>query len=223
MIRKLFLLWGAEDDEDGSTDDGGSGASSSDDQKSETRTISTDELEAMTARAADRATRKAKKELASSLGFESLNDLNEFVSTKKEADEAAQDEQTKALQEAERARKEYEAKVSSLADERLSVAIDRAVVGAGIGEPKRASRIAALVRDDLETDILEDEDGWEEAITAALQAVKGDMPELFAKAAGFGSGDGGSKGKSSEDDDGADKEKQLVGHYQKKGMIEYNP
>lgn len=220
MIRKLFLIWGAEDGDDEGNGDDQSGIPGSGQEAPETRVITTDELEAMTARSADRATRKAKKELASSLGFESLTELNEYVSAQKKAEEAAQDEQTKALQEAERAKKEYEAQISNLADQRLALSIDRAVIGAGIGDPKRAARIAALVRDDLESDVLEDEEGWEEAITAALQAVKADMPEMFAKS-GFGSGDGGSKGKSTDDDDGAEKEKQLVGHYQQKGMVEY--
>ena len=88
MIRKLFqygktqlFLWGAEGDDDDEGTDDQSGSSGSGDDSPETRTITTEELEAMTSRAADRATRKAKKELASSMGFESLSELNEFVSS----------------------------------------------------------------------------------------------------------------------------------------------
>jgi hypothetical protein len=216
MIRKLFLLWGAENEDDEETT-----TETPKVTEEEPRTISTAELEQMTARAADKATRKAKRELATSLGFDSTAEMTEFISTNKKAAEEAQDEQTKALQAAQRKEKEYEAKMSALADERLNLMIERKVVAAGIGDPKRASRIAALVRDDLDSDLIEDEEAWGGAVADALQSVQEDMPELFAKS-GFGSGDGGSKGKSTDDEDeAAKKEKQHTDRYANRGMVEY--
>lgn len=214
MIRKLFPLWGAEgDDDDPEVEE----TSTTD----ESRSITTSELEQMTARAADKASRKARREIASDLGFDSLVELKEYVSTVKKAEVEAQDEQTKALQEAERSRKEFEAKMADLTEQRLNLLITQKVVGAGVGDPKRSSRIAALVRDDLDPEVFVEEDAWDEAVTAALQAVKADMPELFAKS-GVGSGDGGAHGKSTDEtDEGAEKEKQLTTHYLNRGMVEY--
>lgn len=214
MIRKLFPLWGAEgDDDDPEVEE----TSTTD----ESRSITTSELEQMTARAADKASRKARREIASDLGFDSLVELKEYVSTVKKAEVEAQDEQTKALQEAERSRKEFEAKMADLTEQRLNLLITQKVVGAGVGDPKRSSRIAALVRDDLDPEVFVEEDAWDEAVTAALQAVKADMPELFAKS-GVGSGDGGAHGKSTDEtDESAEKEKQLTTHYLNRGMVEY--
>ncbi len=224
MIRRLFPLWGAEDDGE---DDGGEGGESTPtpEEKPEVREISQSELDKMTARAADKAVRKARREFASDMGFENLGNLKEFVEGKQAADDAATDEQTKALQEAERSKKESAAAMSALADKSLNLTISMQVVAAGVADQKKVQRIAALVRDDLDSDLLSDEDGWDEAVGSALHDLKEDMPELFIKA-GVGSGDGGAHGKSTEELTEEEKEaasqKQLVEEYEAKGLI-YHP
>ena len=221
MIRRLFLLWGADDDGDGDGDGGGD-PTPTPDPKPEVREISQSELDKMTARAADKAVRKARREMASDMGFENLGNLKEFVEGKQAADEAATDEQTKALQEAERSKKESEAATSALAEKSLNLTISMQVVAAGVADEKKVQRIAALVREDLDSDLLSDEDGWDEAVGSALHDLQEDMPELFIKA-GVGSGDGGAHGKSTEvlteEEKVAASEKVLRDEYEAKGLV----
>jgi hypothetical protein len=223
MIRKLFLLWGSEGEgEEGAEGAEGQTEESGSKESEETRTITNKDLEAMTARAADKATRKAKKDLVSTLGFDNTASLQEFIETQKAAQDAATDEQTKALQEAERSKKEYDAGMSDLAEQRLQLSISQAVVGAGLADPKKVQRVAALVRDDLDEDILDEED-WSGAVADALKELQGDMPELFVKS-GFGSGDGGSQGGSTQTDEekAAAKDKEMIESYEKQGLV-YHP
>lgn len=223
MIRNLFLLWGSEgDDDEGAEGAEGQTEESGSEGDDETRTITTKDLEAMTARAADKATRKAKRELASTLGFDNAAGLQEFVETQKAAQDEATDEQTKVLQEAERSKKEYEAGKSDLSEQKLQLSISMAVVSAGLSDPKKVQRVAALVRDDLDEDVL-DEDDWSGAVAEALKELQGDMPELFVKS-GHGSGDGGAQGGSTQTDEekAAAEEKQLIESYEKQGLV-YHP
>lgn len=224
MIRKLFLLWGADDDGDGDGDGDGE-PTSTPESKPEVREISQDELDKMTARAADKAVRKARREMASEMGFDNLGGLKEFVEGKQAADEAATDEQTKVLQEAERSKKENQAATSALAEKSLGLTISMQVVAAGVADQKKVQRIAALVREDLDSDLLNDEDGWIEAVASALHELQDDMPELFIRA-GTGSGDGGAHGESTteltEEEKVAASEKVLRDEYESKGLI-YHP
>ncbi len=229
MIRKLFFLYGATpDDGDGGDGDGDGGAGDGtpeDDPKPKIRELTDDEMTRMTAQAADKASRKTKKEIASTLGFDSMKDLNEFVESRKEADDAALDEQTKAIQDAERKGKEADARMSDLSDKSLLLDISQQVLNAGVADPAKARRVAALVRDDLDSESLEDEGTWEQSITVALQSVKDDMPELFVKA-GFGGGDGGAHGESEDEQTDEQKEaaatKKIRDEYEAKGLI-YHP
>ena len=226
MIRKLFFLWGAaEDDGDSDSDDGGD-TKVIEETPPSTRELTDEEMSAMTAQAADKASRKTRRDIASDLGFESMKDLKTFVDSQKEATDSALDEQTKAVQEAERSKKEYDALKSELSGERLSLQISQQVITAGVGDPVKARRIAALVLDDLDPESLEDEETWEESITVALQSVKDDMPELFIKP-GVGSGDGGAHGDSTteltDEEKEAAKAKELRDEFEAKGLIYHNP
>lgn len=217
MIRKWFLLWGAEDEEDGEETE-----EESPETKPTSRTLTGEELEQMTARAADKAKRKQLRDLASELGFSNAGELKAFVESKKTADQESLDEQTKAVQEAERTRKEFEARTSALLSEKLDLAIARKVIGAGVSEPKRIDRITALIKLDLDPELIEDEESWEEAIAATLTAARTDVPELFGKPS-VGSGDGGSRGPSTDGEDDADKKKkQLEEEYTNAGYLSYD-
>ena len=229
MIRKLFFLWGAApDDGDGGDGDGDGDVGDvkpKDDSKPQIRELTDEEMSKMTAQAADKASRKTRRDIASDMGFDSMKDLQEFVGTKKEADDAALDEQTKAVQDAERTKKEYEAGLSDLSGKRLGLEISQAVIDAGVADKAKARRVAALVRDDLDTESLEDEGTWEQSITVALQSVKDDMPEFFVKT-GFGGGDGGAHGDSddklTDEEEEAVKLKAIRDEFESKGLI-YNP
>jgi len=221
MIRKLFLLWGADDEGSDDGDDGGD-PTGTPDPTPEVREITQGELDKMAARAADKASRKARRDIASDMGFENLGNLKEFVEGKKAADDAATDEQTKVLQEAERSKKENEAATSALAEKSLALTISMQVVAAGVADQKKVQRIAALVRDDLDSEVLSDEEDWDEVVGSALQELQTDMPELFVKS-GVGSGDGGAHGDSVTDEDkDAARQKELREEYEKQGLL-YHP
>lgn len=196
MTDLVFLFGAADgDDADDPADDAPvvSGAA---------RTLSADEIDAMVARAASRGSRKAMKDLASELGFDSAGSLKEWVAGQQQAAEAQKTEEQKVLEQARRASQEAEETKRVLARQRLDLSIERAVLRAGVADEKKSSRIATLVKADIDDEIdLSDEAVWQDAITVALESVKSDAPELFNHRAGFGSGDGGATGGSATDDD----------------------
>ena len=77
------------------------------------------------------------------------------------------------------------------------------MIRAGVSDPKKSSRIATLVKADInsEIDLDEDDAAWDTPIADAIESVKSDAPELFNQRAGFGSGDGGATGGSTADDE----------------------
>ena len=222
MIRKLFFLWGAAEDGEEGGEGEVEGGKTEETTPPPTRELTDEEMSKMTAQAADKASRKTRRDIASDMGFDSMKDLQEFVGSKKEADDAALDEQAKAVQDAERSKKEYEAQLSDLSGQRLNLQISQAVITAGVADQAKARRVAALVRDDLDAESMEDPDVWEASITEALRSVQDDMPELFIKA-GVGSGDGGAHGDAVKpEDEEAARLKAIREDFESKGLI-YNP
>lgn len=220
---KHWLLWGAEEDPEGE-EEGGDPTPQNPPEPS-TKELTAEEIEKMTARSADRAARKARKELAADLGFDDLNAFKDWVKTQKDAEKEAMDEQTRAIQEAEEAKREAEALRNNLVSDRLDLAVQRHVVGAGIADPKKVQRVTALVRLDLDPDIVNDEESWDEAITEALTSVREDTPELFAAPGpnGFGSGDGGARGGSApKGDEEAENRKRLEKEFADRGLLPYD-
>ena len=214
-MRKLFLpvpLWGAEgDDGDDGDGDGDEGAS-----QEESRSLTSSELEKMTARAASRGSRKALKDLRSELGFDDMDALRGFITERQEADEDAKSDQDKALQEFEDLKSSTRDTLTEAKGIRLDAFIERAIIRAGVADDKKAARIATLVHADLDTDL--DAEELAEALSTAIDGLKADMPELFATS-GTGSGDGGSKGSSTGDDDkDADREKKILAEYARRGL-----
>lgn len=223
-LDRLFrVLWGSE--EEGEGEDGGDGGDPPEPpNEPEPRTLTAKELEAITARSADRASRKATKDLAKEFGFESVADLKAWAEAQRKAEKDAMDDKDRALAEAAEATRAAEALRSSLASDRLDTEIIRAVLAEGVTDKKKQNRIAVLVRTDLDSDLVNDEDAWEEAITEALSSVKEDTPELFAaaKAGGHGSGDGGARGGSApKPDDEAAAQKKLQDEFEKRGLVSY--
>lgn len=219
-LDHLFrVLWGREDPAgEGEGEEG----DEPDPPEPEPRTLTAKELEAITARAADRSSRKATKDLAKELGFESVAEMKAWAEAQRKAEKDAMDDKDRAIAEAEEAKRSTEALRASLASDRLDTEILRAVVAEGVADKKKQDRIAAMVRLDLDADLVNDEDGWEEGIAAALSAVKEDTPELFAtKAAGHGSGDGGARGKSKDEPDPEAAKKKLQDEFAGRGLVTY--
>lgn len=219
MIRKYLLLWGAEDDDTGDGEDPPEIVT-----EPSTKELTAEEIEKMTARAADRSARKARKSLAEELGFEDLNTFKDWVTSQREAEKEALDDQSRAIQEAEEAKREAEALRNNLVSDRLDLAVQRHVVASGVSDEKKLQRVTALVRLDLDPDIVNDEETWDEAITDALTSVKEDTPELFgASSQSYGSGDGGARGGSvKEEDKEAENRKKLEQEFADRGLIPYD-
>lgn len=221
MIRTLFYFWGAEDE----GDEGEETPEVSPTAVPTTKEMTAEEIEKMTARAADRAARKARKNLADELGFENLDAMKGFVSERQAADKDAMDEQARAVADAAEAKKEYQTLQANLVSDRLDIAVQRQVLASGITEDKKVSRVAALIRLALEPDVISEEDTWEEVITDALSSVQEDVPELFgSQGSGFGSGDGGARGASDKPEDlEAARRERLEKQFASKGLIQYDP
>lgn len=220
-MRKFpWALWGSDGEgEEGEGEEEGE-ESSGEESKPETRTLTSEELEAMTSRAASRAGRSATKKLREELGFESVDDLKAFIAERKKADEEAQTEQEKATAEAAEETAKLATERGAVANERLSLAIERQIVRSGVSDDQKTSRISTMVRAELEAD-LEEED-WTTAITEAIEAIKGDMPEAFTGKKSPGSGDGGGQGPSSDKEKAAKeqaaKEAQWAAEYAARGF-----
>jgi transposase-like protein len=212
------LLFGAADGED--TDD--SPDLDTGGESTTVRTLSAEEIDSMVARASSRGSRKAMKDLASELGFDTAGALKEWVSEQREKADAAKSEEQRVLEEARAASQDAAQQRRELANERLALRIERAVIRAGVSDPKKSSRIATLVKADInsEIDLDEDDAAWDTPIADAIESVKSDAPELFNQRAGFGSGDGGATGGSTADDEEqtrAAQEEQWTKEYAAKG------
>lgn len=222
MSRKhLFPFWGAEDDDPEEEE----GSPPQPSPEPSTRELTAKEIEQMTARAADRSARKARKDLATELGFEDFGKFQTWVQAQQAAEKEALDEKDRAIQEAKEAQAQAEALRNNLASERLDIAVQRQVLAAGVSDEKRMSRVAALVRLDLDPDLINDEDAWDEGIAEALSSVKEDAPELFGTQSpgGPGSGDGGARGRSTvTPDKEADERKKLEKEFADRGLVSYD-
>ncbi len=223
MRFRLLRLYGAEGDDEGtgSGDQPPSGDSSADDgsdSQPAQRTLTQEELDKITARAADRASRSATKALAADLGFEKVADLKAWALTQKEAQEEQRSEAEKAAAKLAADQASVDTSRTALAQERLEVQIEKAVVRAGVTDEKKLDRLLTLVY--AEIDETEDEDGWSAQIGEALEGLRGDMPELFASSA-RGSGDGGARGDSLPPDQNkeAEEEKKWDQEYKNRGYV----
>ena len=229
LIGRAPWLWGAEDGGEGTegsegdagkagTSNGGEGGSGGEAKGS--RTLTDDELEKITARAADRAGRGAMKALAEELGFDSTSKLKEYVTERKKAQEAAKTAEQKAEDARKAATASAETQSAELREDRLMLAIERAVVAEGVGDPKKSKRLAAMLRTELtREDIdLDDEGGWTSAIEAAVSTVKTDSPEFFRGAkTDHGGGDVTSGGPSKPD---AKPGETFAKEYEAKGLVQ---
>lgn len=211
-----FALWGG----DGSDDEGGDDDESSEEDEPEVLTMTQTELEATINRAASRASRKARKDVRKSLGFESQEELDAFVTTTREAEDANKDEADKLKLENETARASLVSDRRTFREESVALAIERSIIMSGVTDEAKVKRIRTLVRSELGDDI--DSETLADEVTDALDAVKTDIPSMFestSKGSG-GSGDGGAKNKVETDDEKRDvRLKQYADEYAAKGAV----
>lgn len=197
-----FALWGGDssdessdgDDEssDNESSDDGSGDENEGDESSEVLTMTKTELDAKIARAASRASRRAKRDVRKGLGFESQEDLDSFVENTRKAADANKDEDEKLKQETADERAELKNERKELLESKVGLSIDRAIILTGITDEAKVNRIRTLVRSEL-AEI--SEETLSDDIADALEAIRNDMPVFFESEASKnkGSGDGPSK------------------------------
>lgn len=215
-MRETVRLWGAEGEDNNVVESETVTVTS--DPTPETRILTEEEINRMVTRAADRGSRKAAKALAQDLGFDSPSEAKAWFSEQQAAADATKSEETKALEEARAAAAEAEVIVANARNDRLALRIDREVLRAGVTDEKRASRIATLIRTDLDPDL--EEDDWTDNISTLLEEMKDETPEMFGKPASHGSGDGGATGNSSTSNDQEKREEQWAAEWRAKGFIE---
>jgi hypothetical protein len=219
---RLLRLFGAdgegEGEGEGGTSSEGSGEGEGSD-KPENRSLSEEELSKITARAADRASRSARKKMAEDLGFDSVSALNDWAKAQRDEADAKKSESDKAAEKLATDQKAATQERLDNARDRRQVKIERAIIRTGVVDEKKVDRLLTLVEADIEVG---DDEDLDSQITEALESLKGDMPELFALKKGHGSGDGGSEGGSDDDtDDGeSEEEKAWREEYEARGPIE---
>jgi hypothetical protein len=217
--RSWPTIWGAEGEGETPPEEDGGSQDEGTEEVPESKSYTVDEINAMTARAADRASRTASKKLAQDLGYESVTGMKEAVTKQREAAENAKSEEQKRLDEIEaREAAAIERDRVSLARERQA-SIKLAISSEGITDQKRAARILSMVQTEVGPDV--ESDDLEEAVAEALVGIKADVPELFAAASGHGSGDGGSSGRSTDEDTDEDQEQEerFEEEHRQKGRI----
>ena len=216
-MRRFIDLYGAEEEE-GSNDEA-EVEEETEEETPEPRTVTASELETIAARAAGRGSRKATKDLAKELGFESVAAMKDFVAEQKKARDEARSEDEKVREAAAQAAKEAAEERNRLRTERLQLAIQRGIVATGITDERKLNRITALVREDLDPEL--DEEEWSEGVSEAIGAIRKDMPELFTPPKTIpGSGDGGARGSSTRDETKT-KEEQWEAEFRRKGMVPF--
>ncbi|MFI7136559.1 hypothetical protein ACIBQ5_01965 [Streptomyces massasporeus] len=139
--------------------------------------VTQDDLSRLLAREKTQGGRAAVKKLLGELGFDTSEALTEFITTKRDADQAAMTEVERRERAAEEKLKAAEAReAQALTRERA--AIRRAAL-AGLGAAGDDLADAVLL---IDRALLDQPDADEDAVTAAAEQLKERRPELFGQA-----------------------------------------
>ncbi|WP_327297750.1 MULTISPECIES: hypothetical protein [unclassified Streptomyces] len=166
--RPIYPILGAspEDDSNKPDDDSGSAVGS----------VTQEDLSRLLAREKTQGGRAAVKKLLGDLGFDNSEALSEFITTKRDAEQAALTEVERREQAAEEKLRTAEAREAQAAA-RERAAIRRAAL-AGLGSAGEDLGDAILLIDR----VLDDQpDADEEAVAAAAEQLKERRPELFGQ------------------------------------------
>jgi hypothetical protein len=215
-----FALWGGDGSDESDGDEG-----SASEEEPELITMTREEVDAIAAKAASRATRKANKSFVSDMGFASQDEMRSYLG-------AAREREASEATEAERIQQELESERASLASDRLSVAaerigltIDRSIILAGVTDEAKSKRIHTLVRAELGNDVEVDE-GLFDDVADALGKIQADLPDLFAPSGkrSFGSSDAGADDHDVDDEEKRRQEREAgwEKEYRSRGAV-YSP
>jgi hypothetical protein len=129
-----------------------------------------------TKKIASDAAKEARAKLLADLGVESEDELKTVVKSAKDAEEAAKDEATKAIEAAQRDAAAAKAKEAEAANTLRTARVELGLVRAGV-KPERLEKSGLLVATVIATD------ADEEAVKAAIETFKTDTPEWFGAGA----------------------------------------
>ena len=160
----------ADENGETTTDDTSTETTASGDQE---RTFTQADLDKHIATARSQAKRAAAKELEDQLGI-SASEARAVIAAKQKADQDAMSEADRIKAEAKAAKDEADAERKAAKAERFAARLERKLTAAGIPE-------AALTRAVRLVDL--DHDADDEAITAEIETLKGEVPGLFEQPA----------------------------------------
>ncbi|KPI22969.1 hypothetical protein OV320_1017 [Actinobacteria bacterium OV320] len=167
--RPIYPILGAspEDDSNKPADDGGTASGS----------VTQEDLSRLLAREKTQGGRAAVKKLLGDLGFDNSEALSEFITTKRDAEQAALTEIERREQAAEEKLKAAEAREAQAAA-RERAAVRRAAL-AGLGSAGGDLSDAVLL---IDRALADQPDADEAAVVAAAEQLKERRPELFGLA-----------------------------------------
>lgn len=132
-------------------------------------TFTQEQLDAIVGKAKADAQRSSTNSLLSELGFQKAEDLKAAVSAMRDAEKAQMTAVERALAEANEAKAAAEADRQSVAAERHSLIVERTLAAAGAQGD--TAKLVRLVSSEIGAD--------GSTITAAVDALKGEFPQLF--------------------------------------------
>lgn len=167
--RPIYPILGASSEDESNKPEGDAGAPNG--------SVTQEDLSRLLAREKTQGGRAAVKKLLGELGFDNSEALTEFITTKRDAEQAALTELQRREQAADEKLRAAEAREAQAAAKER-VAIRRAAL-AGLGAAGDDMADAVLLIDRA----LDDQpDADEEAVAAAAEQLKGRRPELFGQA-----------------------------------------
>ncbi|MEH0430265.1 hypothetical protein QBB34_28920 [Streptomyces stelliscabiei] len=166
--RPIYPILGASPEDDSNKPDGDGGAAGG--------TVTQEDLSRLLAREKTQGGRAAVKKLLGDLGFDNSEALTEFITTKREAEQAALSEVERREQAAEEKLRAAETReAQAAAKERAAV---RRAALAGLGAAGDDLNDAVLL---IDRALADQPDADEDAVTTAAEQLKERRPELFGQ------------------------------------------
>lgn len=168
------------DDDDDPNDPGGDGGGDGDGDDDDKPKFTQKAANAIGAAEKNKGARAERKRLMESLGVKDEAELKAKLDAAKAREDKESSEADKAKREADEREARAADKEKAATEKAKTADVKSALVDAGVKDAKARSRIATLVL----VELAEDDDPDEDAITAAVEAVKADMPSLFGESDG---------------------------------------
>lgn len=218
MDKRFPTLWGNEDPpENDPAGDTPAPAPQGDEPSAPTPEPS--EAERIAAAASSRAAKKARRDLAKSLGFDTVKAMEDAVKAAQEREQADASEEERRAKELADREAALAARESEARTRELSLSIRSALVSEKVNSD-RLAKAEALVRMELDPADLEDND-YESAVAEAVAAFKAETKEWFGgTGASHGSNDAAGGGNPpTPESEAAEREKRIKAEFESRGMV----